>query len=125
VTKQLEDFEFEATCRAVAEVARHASPDAQAALELTTYALHFLYSTDQFAAFREYLRDVKAPAHRTAHADHEFPSMTQALSWVSQSLPRSLKGPSSLQTCEVPLSGVRADGRRGMAAGPRRLPTPL
>jgi hypothetical protein len=49
VTKQLEDFEFEATCRAVAEVARHASPD--------------------------------------AHADHEFPSMTQALSWVSQSPP--------------------------------------
>ena len=65
MTKRLEDFDFEATCRTLEGVAENASTEAQGALELAAYALHFLYATDQFAAFREYLRDVKEPAERS------------------------------------------------------------
>ncbi|WP_225409102.1 hypothetical protein [Stigmatella hybrida] len=116
MTKQLEDFDFEATCRAVAEVAQHASPDAQAALELTTYALHFLYSTDQFAAFREYLRDVKAPAHRPAHAEQDFSSMGQALDWLSQSSPAP--------GAQIEVSGKRYAVWKDASGKPQLIPSP-
>lgn len=62
MTKRPEDFDFEATCRALEGVAGNSPVEAQDALEVAAYALHFLYVTDQFKAFREYLRDVKEPA---------------------------------------------------------------
>lgn len=64
MTKRLEDFDFEAACRTLESVAGSSPPEAQDAIELAAYALHFLHVTEQFNAFREYLRDVKEPATR-------------------------------------------------------------
>jgi len=87
VTKQLEDFDFEATCRTLESVAGNSPPDAQGAIELAAYALHFLHVTEQFKAFREYLHDVKEPATREMPIEREFDDMTQAIDWLSSAAP--------------------------------------
>ncbi len=87
MTKRLEEFDFEATCRALEGVAKGSPEEARAAIELAAYALHFLYTTDQFTAFREYLRDVKEPAAREVRIEREFEGMAQALEWLAGSSP--------------------------------------
>ena len=62
MTKRLEDFDFEATCRTLGGAAEKSSQEVQEAIETAAYALHFLHVTGQFKAFREYLSDVKEPA---------------------------------------------------------------
>jgi hypothetical protein len=89
VTKRLEEFNFEATCRALEGVAKSSPEEARDALELAAYALHFLYATDQFTAFREYLHDVKEPATHEARIEREFDDMAQALEWLNSPLPQS------------------------------------
>lgn len=89
MTKRLEEFDFEATCRALAGAAQGSPEEARAAIELAAYALHFLYATDQFTSFREYLRDVKEPASREARVEREFDTMAQAMEWMNSSLPPS------------------------------------
>jgi hypothetical protein len=85
VTKRLEEFDFEATCRTLEGVAESSSEEIRAAIELAAYALHFLYARDQFTAFREYLRDVTEPATPEVHVDQVFDDMPQAMSWLSAS----------------------------------------
>jgi hypothetical protein len=87
VTKRLEEFDFETTCRALEGAAESSPEEARDAIELAAYALHFLYATDQFAAFREYLRDVKEPATHEARIEREFDDMAQALGWLNGSSP--------------------------------------
>ena len=78
MTKRLEEFDFEAACRALEGAAGRSPEEARDAIELAAYALHFLYATDQFAAFREYLRDVKEPATREVRIEREFDDMAEA-----------------------------------------------
>ncbi len=80
MTNRLEDFDFEATCRALEGVARGSAQDAQDAIETAAYALHFLHVTGQFKAFREYLHDVKEPTSHTV--EQEFTDMEQAVKWL-------------------------------------------
>jgi hypothetical protein len=87
VTKRLEEFDFEATCRALEGVAESSPEEARDAIELAAYALHFLYATDQFKAFREYLHDVKEPATREVRIEREFDDMAQAMEWLNGSSP--------------------------------------
>lgn len=89
MTKRLEEFDFEATCRALEGAAESSPEEARAAIELAAYALHFLYATDQFTAFREYLHDVKEPATREVRIEREFANMAQAMEWLNGSLPQS------------------------------------
>ncbi|HEX8699386.1 MAG TPA: hypothetical protein VF815_11160 [Myxococcaceae bacterium] len=90
MTKRLEDFDFEATCRTLESVAGNSPPEAQDALALAAYALHFLHVTEQFNAFREYLHDVKEPATRELRIEREFDDMAQAMEWLSS--PSSVEG---------------------------------
>lgn len=82
MTKRVEEFDFEATCRALAGLAEKSSPEDQDALEIAAYALHFLYVADQMKSFRDYLRDVKEPASSSDQVAHDFPDMAQALAWL-------------------------------------------
>jgi hypothetical protein len=83
----LEEFDFETTCRALEGAAESSPAEARDALDLAAYALHFLYATDQFKAFREYLHDVKEPATREVRIEREFDDMAQAMEWLSSSSP--------------------------------------
>ncbi|WP_307734186.1 hypothetical protein [Stigmatella ashevillensis] len=87
MTKRLEEFDFEVTCRALEGVAESSPEEARGAIELAAYALHFLYATDQFKAFREYLHDVKEPATREVRIEREFDNMAQAREWLNGSPP--------------------------------------
>lgn len=89
MTKRLEEFDFEATCRALEGAAGNSPEEARDAIELAAYALHFLYATDQFKAFREYLHDVKEPSSREVRIEREFNDMAQAMEWLNGSLPAS------------------------------------
>ncbi|ADO68204.1 hypothetical protein [Stigmatella aurantiaca] len=89
MTKQLDDFDFEATCRAIEGVAEQASSDSQAALKIAAYALHFLSSTEQLPVFQEYLRDVTEPANRAGRAAQDFVGMAEATGWLTESRPTS------------------------------------
>ena len=83
MTKKLEDFDFEATCRALEGVAAGAaSEEASDAVELAAYALHFLYVKGQLPEFREYLRDIKEPAEPESAVEREFAEMEQARGWL-------------------------------------------
>jgi hypothetical protein len=83
VTKRLEDFDFEAACRTLESVAGSSPAEAQDAIELAAYALHFIHVTEQFKAFREYLHEVKEPATREVRIEREFDDMAQATVWLS------------------------------------------
>ncbi len=100
VTKRPEDFDFEATCRRLEGAAEKSSQETQEAIETAAYALHFLYATGQFKAFREYLRDVKEPASHAVPIEQEFTDMEQAMRWL-QGTPSPL-----------PDTHVRVAGRR-------------
>lgn len=89
MTKQLEDFDFEATCRTLESAAGSSPAEAQRAIELAAYALHFLHVTEQFKAFREYLREVREPATREVRIEREFDDMAQATAWLSGQSPVS------------------------------------
>jgi hypothetical protein len=91
VTKRLAEFEFEATCRTLGEAARGSLEEAQDAIEVAAYALHFLHATGQLKAFREYLKDVKEPASRSVHVEREFPDMEQASAWLHGQPPPTLE----------------------------------
>ncbi|WP_309895500.1 hypothetical protein [Archangium sp.] len=82
MTKRLAEFEFEATCRTLGGAAKGSPEEAQDAIEVAAYALHFLYTTGQLKVFREYLQDVKEPVSRSPHIEREFANMTQASAWV-------------------------------------------
>jgi hypothetical protein len=82
MSKQPEDFDFEATCRALEGAAGSTSEGTREAIEVAAYALHFLYATDQFKAFREYLREVREPLPSTVHVEREFTDMEQAEAWL-------------------------------------------
>jgi hypothetical protein len=97
VTKRLEDFDFEATCRTLEKAAGSSPAEAQDAIELAAYALHFLHATEQFKAFREYLQEVKEPATREVHIEWEFDDIAQATAWLS--------GPSPVPGSHVKVGG--------------------
>ncbi|HEX8820782.1 MAG TPA: hypothetical protein VF794_12710 [Archangium sp.] len=82
MTKRLEDFELESTCRALQGAATGCPEEAQDAIEVAAYALHFLYATGQLKEFREYLHEVKEPASRSFHLERDFPDMEQASAWL-------------------------------------------
>lgn len=87
MTMRLEEFDFEAVCRGLEGVAENSPDEARAAIELAAYALHFLYTTDQFTAFREYLKDVKEPATPEVRVEQVFDDMAQATEWLNASSP--------------------------------------
>jgi hypothetical protein len=91
MSKRLEDFEFEATCKALEDVAGDTPANYRDAIEIAAYALHFLYVTDQFEAFRDYLREVKEPATHTASVEREFTGMEEAMAWLRGQPPPSLE----------------------------------
>ncbi|WP_224371585.1 hypothetical protein [Hyalangium versicolor] len=87
MTKRLEEFDFEAACRALGSVSESSPAESREAVELAAYALQFLYVTDQLPSFREYLRDIKEPATREAHVEHVFDDMPHAVEWLKESAP--------------------------------------
>lgn len=87
MTNRPEEFDFDATLRALSGLAPHASTEAQAALELAAYALLFLHAENRLTAFREYLSDVKSPAILSVRIEREFTDMPQATGWLHASPP--------------------------------------
>lgn len=115
MTKRLEEFDFKATCRALEGAAERSPEEVRAAIELAAYALHFLYATDQFTAFREYLHDVKEPAIREVRIEREFDDMAQALEW--------LNGASPAAGVHVKVGGKTYEVWRDATAKGRLIPT--
>ena len=87
VTNRPEEFDFDATLRALGDTAPQASAEAQAAIELAAYALLFLHAENRLTAFREYLRDVKSPALLSVRIEREFTDMPQASQWLHAAPP--------------------------------------
>jgi hypothetical protein len=82
-----EDFDFEATLQQLADAARAAPAPQQAALELAANALHFLYVENRLGAFRDYLREARAPAHLAVRIEREFDGLPQATGWLHAAPP--------------------------------------
>jgi hypothetical protein len=82
-----EDFDFEATLQELAAAAGSAPASQQAALELAANALHFLYVENRLGAFRDYLREARAPAHLVVRIAHAFDAMPQATQWLHAAPP--------------------------------------
>jgi hypothetical protein len=88
VAGQTKDFEFETLCEALESAASNAPVEAHDAIEAAANALHYLYVTGQFEAFREYLREAEVPVSHTVDPAHVFGDMEQAEKWLhDQSLP--------------------------------------
>jgi hypothetical protein len=82
LTTRPEDFEFEALCQALESAVEHVPETARDAISAAANALHYLYVTDQFTAFREYLRDTDRVAPSSIDPAHVFPDMARAEEWL-------------------------------------------
>ncbi len=82
MTTRPEDFEFEALCQTLESTVEHVPETARDALSAAANALHYLYVTDQFTAFREYLRDTDTPVPASIDPAHVFPDVTRAEEWL-------------------------------------------
>jgi hypothetical protein len=82
VAGQPKDFEFETLCQALESAASNAPAEVHDAIEAAANALHYLYATDQFEAFREYLREPEVPVPATVDPAHVFEDMEQAEKWL-------------------------------------------
>ncbi len=87
MTDQSKDIEFERLCHALESAASHAPAEAHGAIEAAANALHYLYVTGQFEAFREYLREAEAPVPRAVSPAHVFEDMEQAEKWLQAQPP--------------------------------------
>ncbi|WP_143076137.1 hypothetical protein [Stigmatella erecta] len=82
MTTRPEDFEFESLCHALEGAAEHVPDAACDAISTAANALHYLYVTGQFTAFREYLRDADRAAPSLVDPAHVFPDMAHAEEWL-------------------------------------------
>ena len=82
MTTRPEDFEFEALCQALESAVEHVREAARDAISAAANALHYLYVTGQFTAFREYLRDADNVAPFSVDPAHVFPDMARAEEWL-------------------------------------------
>jgi hypothetical protein len=78
-----DNFEFEALCQALERAVAHVPEAARDAISAAANALHYLYVTDQFTAFREYLCDADrvVPSIEPANV---FADMQQAEQWLRE-----------------------------------------
>lgn len=84
MTTRPEDFEFEALCQSLENSVEHVPEAARDAISAAANALHYLYVTGQFMAFREYLRDTESAAPSAVEPVHVFPDMERAEEWLRQ-----------------------------------------
>ena len=89
MTTRPEDFEFEALCQTLESAVEHVPDAARDALSAAANALHYLYVTDQFTAFREYLRDTDSVAPSSVDPARVFQSMPHAEEWLRKQPPSS------------------------------------
>jgi hypothetical protein len=82
VEGQPEDFEFETVCQALESAVSNAPAEVHDAIEAAANALHYLYVTGQFGAFREYLREAEVPVPHTVDPAYVFGDMEQAEKWL-------------------------------------------
>ncbi|MDC0713276.1 hypothetical protein POL68_32740 [Stigmatella sp. ncwal1] len=84
MTTRPEDFEFEALCHALESAVEHVPDTARDTISTVANALHYLYVTGQFTAFREYLRDTDRVAPSFVDSAHVFPDMARAEEWLQK-----------------------------------------
>ena len=84
MTTRPEDVEFEALCRTLESAVEHVPEAAREALSAAANALHYLYVTDQFPAFRDYLREADSVLPPSIDPAHVFPDMAQAQKWLGE-----------------------------------------
>ncbi|WP_225408806.1 hypothetical protein [Stigmatella hybrida] len=82
MTTRPEDFEFESLCHALEGAVEYVPDAAHDAISTAANALHYLYVTGQFTAFREYRRDTDRAAPSLVDPAHVFPDMGRAEEWL-------------------------------------------
>lgn len=83
VTIRPDEFDFEATVRAVGETLKKAPAEEQGPIRLALDALYFLFAENRLHEFRDYVRKAGLPAEQVFRIEREFLDMAQASKWLT------------------------------------------